>query len=65
MLAIAGSLGEGYEALLSQGISGIMTLPDRPMPEELAMEEAAELYRNAARRAFLLLKLGQRLQGRD
>ena len=42
-----------------------MTLPDRPMPEELAMEEAAELYRNAARRAFLLLKLGQRLQGRD
>lgn len=65
VLAIAGSLGEGYEALLSQGISGIMTLPDRPMPEELAMEEAQELYRNAARRAFLLLKLGQRLQGRD
>ena len=65
VLAIAGSLGEGYEALLSQGVSGIMTLPDRPMPEQTAMEEAAELYRNAARRAFLLLKLGQRLKGRD
>ncbi len=64
VLAIAGCLGEGYEALLSQGISAIMTLPDGRMPEKEAMEEAEELYRNAVRRAFLLLKLGQRLQGR-
>ena len=63
VLAIAGSLGEGYEALLSQGVCGIMTLPDRPMLEAEAMEDAQELYRNAARRAFLLLKLGHQLKG--
>ena len=63
VLAIAGSLGEGYEALLSQGVCGIMTLPDRPMLEAKAMEDAQELYRNAARRAFLLLKLGHQLKG--
>ena len=63
VLAIAGSLGEGYEALLSQGVCGIMTLPDRPRLEAEAMEDAQELYRNAARRAFLLLKLGHQLKG--
>ena len=33
------------------------------MLEAEAMEDAQELYRNAARRAFLLLKLGHQLKG--
>lgn len=63
VLAIAGSLGEGYEPLLLQGLSAVMPLPDRPMSERTAMEQAEELYRQAARRAFLLLKLGGTLKG--
>ena len=42
-VAIGGGIGPGAEALLSEGVTGIFSIVNRPMPLEEALERAAPL----------------------
>lgn len=55
-MAIVGSLGDGYEALLQQGLTGVITTVSRCMTLEEALSQAETLYADAAFRAFTMLK---------
>lgn len=57
-VAIAGSLGHGYEAIYDCGIRSVVTTVSGIMPLQEAMERAEELYRDAARRLFSLYACG-------
>lgn len=61
-LALCGSLGEGWEEILSHGIDSVMTTVDGPMPLEEAMERAGELYYRGAVRMFRMVRAGMELQ---
>ena len=58
-VAIAGSMGPGAEALFDFGIESIITTVNGIMPLEEALERAEELYLNAARRMFRMLRAGR------
>jgi len=48
LIALAGSLGEGYQSLYEQGFDGIFSIIDKPMSLQEAIDQAAELLENAA-----------------
>ena len=48
VVAIAGSLGEGYEKLYDKGFDGIFSIIDKPMTLQEAIDNAAVLLENAA-----------------
>jgi len=48
LIALAGSLGEGYQSLYEQGFDGIFSIIDQPMSLQEAIDQAAELLENAA-----------------
>lgn len=56
VIAITGSLGEGYETLLEQGLTTAVTTVSRCMSLEEAVSQAESLYADAAFRVFSLLK---------
>jgi len=59
VVAIAGSLGQGYEAVHDEGIAACFSILDRPMPLEEAFAQAEELLARATRevvRAFVARK---------
>ena len=58
VLALAGSMGEGAETVYACGIDSIMTTQNRPMELEEALEQAEDLYRDAAKRMFRILRAG-------
>ncbi len=62
VLVIAGSIGKGTDTLFEMGVHSIMPIIDSCMDIEYAMENAEELYRNAAKRALLMIKLGKNLK---
>lgn len=64
VIAIVGGMGRGATDLYAHGIQSIMTTINATMTVETAMEQAKELYANAANRAFRLVKLGMDLQER-
>lgn len=55
-IAIVGSLGDGYEDLLQQGLTGVVTTVSRCMALEEALSQAEELYSAAAFRVFSLIR---------
>jgi glycerate kinase len=57
--AIAGTLGEGYEILHSQGITCAIGITAKPMTLQEAMEGAEELIESAAERLARSVFLGQ------
>ena len=57
-IGLSGSLGEGAELLFDYGISSLQCIIDRPMTLEYAMENAGQLYFNAAVRMFRLVRAG-------
>lgn len=59
--AIVGSMGPGAERLYEYGVDSIITTVNGIMPLEEAMEHAEELYLDAARRMFRLLRAGRQL----
>ena len=54
-----GSMGPGAEVLFDFGIESIITTVNGIMPLEEALERAEELYLNAARRMFRMLRAGR------
>ena len=61
-VALAGSLGEGWEQILSGGIAAAMPIVDGPMPLSEAMNRAGELYKSAAVQVFRMLRCGMKLE---
>lgn len=64
VVMIAGSIGEGAEALYGCGIESIMPLVDRPMELSESLKNAEELYISAARRLLRLIRTGMNLNRR-
>lgn len=60
-VAIVGGMGNGAEKIYEFGIDSIVTTINGAMPIEEALERAEELYENAARRLFRLIKVGMRI----
>jgi glycerate kinase len=61
VIAIAGTLGQGYEVLYENGIHCMVPITDKPMDLESAMKNAGMLIESAAERVFRLLQLGNTL----
>ncbi|UAW97188.1 glycerate kinase [Halopseudomonas nanhaiensis] len=61
VVVLAGTLGEGYEALYAHGIDAALALTPGPMTLEAACSQAPELLRQRARDIGRLLRLGGRL----
>lgn len=60
-VALVGSMGRGAEDIYDYGIESVLTAVNAAMSLPEAMDRAEELYLNAARRLFRLLRAGQRL----
>lgn len=56
VVALVGSLGPGYQAVLEQGITGVFPVLSEPADLAYAMEHAAELIADTAFRVMHLLK---------
>lgn len=57
-IGLSGSLGEGAERISDYGISSLQSIADRPMTLTYAMENAEQLYYNAAIRMFRMIRVG-------
>jgi len=64
VLVACGALGEGYEAVYGEGVSGVYVLVPGPMPLEEAMRRAGPLLAEATERALRLLSAGALLPQR-
>ncbi len=62
VVAIVGSMGEGAEKIYESGIDSIITTVNAPMDLDAALTRAEELYLNAARRLFRMLKAGRTMK---
>lgn len=60
-VAIAGSMGKGAEDLYDYGIDSILTTVHSIMSLGEAMENAEELFQNAAERMFRMIRAGRKL----
>jgi glycerate kinase len=58
VIAIAGSLGEGYHQLHHHGIDAALAITSGPMSLEHASSNAADLIRGAAEEAMMFIKIG-------
>jgi glycerate kinase len=58
VIALAGGLGPGYEALYAHGVSAVVPLPDGPLTLDECMARATELVAAAAERAMRLIQVG-------
>ena len=58
-LLLAGSLGEGYDALYRHGIDAIISIAEEPATLEHSLQNGAELLERAAERAIRLYNLGR------
>jgi glycerate kinase len=57
-LALAGSLGENYQAVYALGIAAVAVLPSGPMTLTYAMQNAADLLMDATERTCRAIKMG-------
>ena len=61
VLALAGSLGDNYQAVYDLGVDAVAVLPSKPMTLAYAMEHASQLAADATERALRLLQAGSKL----
>ncbi len=59
VLALAGSLGRGYQAVYALGVDAVVALPSGPLTLEYAMAHAAELVSDASERALRIFRMGR------
>jgi glycerate kinase len=57
VLALAGGLGEGYEAAYDEGVCAVLPVAPGPITLDEAQQRAAELVQAATRRAFRIMAL--------
>jgi len=57
VIAIAGSLGEGYEKVYELGIKAVFSIADKPMSLSECMRESESLLKSLARNIFSLVNL--------
>ena len=62
MLALAGGLGQDYQAVYALGVDAVAVLPSSPMDLTYAMEHAAQLTSDATERALRLIRVGTQLK---
>ncbi len=62
VIAIAGSIGEGADAVYDIGVRAIVPLPDKPMTLTDCIEDSKRLVTQAAARAFSLIRLGHTMR---
>lgn len=62
VVVIAGSIGDGAQAVFPLGVKAIIPLPNEPMSLESCISNAGPLIKSAADRAFSLIKIGQSMQ---
>lgn len=60
-IAIVGGMGDGAEKIYEFGIESIIPTINGAMPIEEALERSVELYKNAALRAFRMLRAGMKM----
>ena len=60
VIAIAGTLGEGYRLVYEHGISAATAIPTSPMSLEEASERAGELIADATERALRMMLAGKK-----
>ncbi|NSW90902.1 MAG: glycerate kinase [Firmicutes bacterium] len=65
VVVIAGSMGDGAQAVYEYGIESIMTIINKDMSLEEAISRSKELLMDAADRMFRLIKLGMQLRNTD
>ena len=58
-LLLAGSLGDGYDALYQHGIDAIVPIAEEPATLEFSLRNGADLLERAAERAIRLYQLGR------
>ena len=63
VIAVAGTLGEGYALTREHGIESAVAIPNGPMSLEEASERAYELIADATERAMRMMKVGARALG--
>ena len=61
VIAISGSLGEGYGVVHQHGIDAAMAITRAPMTLDEASSQAAELIANATEEALRLILVGGRV----
>ena len=61
-LAICGGIGAGAENCYDHGIDSIISIVNRPMPLDEAMEKADELIADAAERAYRMVRVGMNMK---
>ena len=61
-VAVVGSMGKGAEDIFDYGIESILTTVNAVMPLDEALGRAEELYLQAARRLFRMLKAGREMK---
>ena len=61
VLAIVGGIGPGGEELSQRGLNSAMTIVPGPISLAESMEKAADLYADAAARAFRLMAIGGKI----
>src|SRR5437763_7226515 len=62
VVALAGSLGDGYQVVYSLGVDAVAVLPSGPMTLSYAMEHAAQLTSDSTERALRLLRVGTNMK---
>ncbi|MDP6453795.1 MAG: glycerate kinase [SAR202 cluster bacterium] len=63
VIAISGTLGDGYHVVHDHGISAATAIPNAPMTLETASANAAALISDATRQVMRMLKVGGRVLG--
>jgi len=62
VVVLAGSIGEGIQAVFDIGVRAIVPLPDGPMTLGACIADAKRLVTEAAERAFALIAVGQAMR---
>lgn len=61
-LCLSGTLGQGCETVLQQGIAGLMSITPRPLSLEECLNSAQELVQDAAARLCQTLRVGMKIE---
>ncbi len=65
VVALAGKIGDGAEAVFEHDIDAVATIMDSPMSQTMAYLRAAELLKSGTERVMRAILVGRQLQGKS